>query len=562
LRVKGELVLRVPSLPPGDDDAAPAVRLFVDRARAVAPDFELTADALLTVGEITKRLDGLPLAIELAAARLHTHSLAEVAAGLDERFSLLSSGYRTSTRHGSLRAAVSWSFDLLDERLQRLLDELSVFAGPFTAADAEAVCTLDPPPRLDDLTQLVERSLVTRTAGGRYALLETLRAFGTEHVATAGTTDALRDRHAQHFVDWVEDADGHLLDAGPEPLASIEAALPDLRAALDWLLSNDRIDLASRLIAALRDYGFFRPRPDVLQWADRVIAADPDGTDARSSLVHVASCYGAWMVGDVARSHTISERGFELAERADRPVPPEVTTTCGTIALIDGRLDDAMAWYARAVPEAVEVGDVAQRLFTSATEILALAYAGDERARPAADALLAEIGDAGTSYAAYTWYCAGEADIGIDDDRARLRFTRAIELAQETGASLVVGLAGASRASVEARVGDPRVAAEEYRWLIPHWRRSGVWSTQWTMLRSIAMLLERLGRHREAAVLEGAVRATAEGHRIYGADEAALAELSARLRSTLGEAGYDAARRDGERLAGDAAADLALRSLA
>src|SRR5690606_423963 len=114
LRLPGEQVCPVPALPVADEGSE-AVQLFVERARAVAPSFEPDAGELACVAEVVRRLDGLPLAIELAAARLHTHDVAEVAAGLDQRFSLLSSGYRTSSRHGSLAAAVSWSFGLLDE---------------------------------------------------------------------------------------------------------------------------------------------------------------------------------------------------------------------------------------------------------------------------------------------------------------------------------------------------------------------------------------------------------------------------------------------------------------
>ena len=109
----------------------------------------------------------------------------------------------------------------------------------------------------------------------------------------------------------------------------------------------------------------------------------------------------------------------------------------------------------------------------------------------------------------------------------------------------MTGVAGASKASIDARIGDPVAAAEDYRRLIDHWRRAGMWSTQWTMLRSIAGLLARLGRHRDAAVLHGAVRATGAGHRIFGADEVALDELGARLRAALGDDAYEAARRRG-----------------
>lgn len=563
LRVPGEKVLPVPSLPSGGGDPgeAPAVALFVERARAAAPAVELTEGDLATVAEVTRRLDGLPLAIELAAARLHTHSLAEVAAGLDERFSLLSAGYRSSIRHGSLRAAVSWSYELLDGRLRQLLTQLSVFAGSFTVTDVAAVCRLDPPVTAIDLAQLAERSLATRTDSGRYCLLETLRAFGAEQLRSSGQEEAVRRRHAEHYVTWMEERDRRLADDGPNSLLTIEAAVPDLRAALDHLLAVGRVDLASRLMAVVRDFAFFRPRPDVLAWADRVTDADPDGHAPAAPRVAMASAYAAWMAGDVAGSASRAERALALAEAAGGPIHADVLTVCGTTALVDGRLDEAIIWYRRAAAAATESGDPSEAVYAAATELLARAYAGDPSAPARADRLVAEVGRAETTYSAYTFYCAGEAALGVDDDLARVRLTRAVELAERTGASFVTGLAGASRASIEARVGDAEVAAAEYRWLIPHWRRAGVWSTQWTMLRSIAMLLGRLGRWHEAAVLEGAVRATDEGHRIFGADEQALASLAAAAERALGGDAYREALGAGAALDGDAAASLALRAL-
>ncbi len=173
LRVPAEQLCAVPTLPTAADDG-PAVRLFVERARAVAPSFDPDPEEQAVIAEVVRRLDGLPLAIELAAARLHTLDVAEVAAGLDHRFQLLSSGYRTSSRHGSLSAAVSWSYGLLEDSLQRTFADLSVFAGSFTVIDAAAICGMDAAAMTLALDQLVERSLVMRAPDRRYGLLETL----------------------------------------------------------------------------------------------------------------------------------------------------------------------------------------------------------------------------------------------------------------------------------------------------------------------------------------------------------------------------------------------------
>jgi tetratricopeptide (TPR) repeat protein len=195
-------------------------------------------------------------------------------------------------------------------------------------------------------------------------------------------------------------------------------------------------------------------------------------------------------------------------------------------------------------------------------EVLARGYAGDPAATELADTLLADIDGTATPDAAYLLYCAGEADLAFGDvDQARQRFEQALQLAEATNARFVTGVAGASKVSIDARLGDAAGAARDYRKLIHHWRRAGMWSTQWTMLRSIAVLLDRLGRHQAAAVLEGAVRATSAGHRIFGSDEAALGELAARLREALGDDAYETARQQGGALDGNAAVEYALHAL-
>ena len=256
-----------------------------------------------------------------------------------------------------------------------------------------------------------------------------------------------------------------------------------------------------------------------------------------------------------------ADRALAIAERAGPEVSGLVGAIQGNDQLFRGRLDEAVRWYRQAAVAAERTGDAAQRLFMQATELLALAYPGAPDATARAATLLAETGHQETPYAAYLWYCAGECDLEVDPARARSRFARALELAERTGASFATGLAGASQASLEARLGDPQVAASDYRRLIDHWRRAGMWSTQWTMLRSIAALLGRLDRHRDAAVLVGAVRSPGVGHRIFGADETALGELGDQLRDALGDAAYAEALAEGAVLDGEAAVEHALRAL-
>src|SRR5690606_17429625 len=343
LRVPGEHVYPVPALPVDGGDA-PAVRLFVERARAAVPGFAPDRGELVTIAEIARRLDGLPLAIELAAARLHTHDLAEVAAAPAPRSALRTSGSRGSPRHASLAAAVSWSYGLLDVGLQRVFRALSAFAAPFRAADAAAVCDLDADTADAALAQLVERSLVVRTDDHRFALLETLRAFAAEQLARAGERDAVRDRHARRLVAWAADADRRLTVPGERVIDEIDAALPELHVALTWLVEQGEVERAGRLVEALRLYALLRLRPDVLAWAEKVTPLDPDDRSPVAPLLWVSAAYATWMAGDVAGHGRRVARARAAAERAGLPVPAPVATGLGNHELFEGRLDAAVRW--------------------------------------------------------------------------------------------------------------------------------------------------------------------------------------------------------------------------
>ena len=232
---------------------APAVELFTDRAAAVRPDFSVGEDEWADVRRICERLDGLPLAIELAAARVSHLSVGQIADRLDDRFRLLRGGGRRADRHATLRAAISWSHDLLDDEQRRLLRRLAVFAGPFTLEAVEGVCFEDNDERLDavDLVgSLVDRSLVVTEFAAtppRYRLLETVRAFAEEELVAAGEAGPFRDRHATWFADTVEPHIGVLL--GPEEWNRLRPVYENIRAAVAWSLDSGQMVLATRLLA-------------------------------------------------------------------------------------------------------------------------------------------------------------------------------------------------------------------------------------------------------------------------------------------------------------------------
>jgi predicted ATPase/class 3 adenylate cyclase len=261
LGLDGEHVWRVPSLALPTGDAleqvaqAEAVRLFVDRAAAVRPGFVLTAENAAAVAAICRRLDGIPLAVELAAARIAHLTPAEVAARLSDRFRLLTGGRRGVQRQQTLQAVLDWSHDLLSEPERTLLRRLAVFAGGWRLDDAQAVCAgpdLDAATIIDLLGALVSRSLVDAEDRGdhtRYRLLETVRLYAQDRLLAAGEADAVRGTHADWFLRRVE-TEGY---GGPwfpprvSPTLAVE--LDNLRQAADWWRERGRLDRMARIAA-------------------------------------------------------------------------------------------------------------------------------------------------------------------------------------------------------------------------------------------------------------------------------------------------------------------------
>jgi predicted ATPase/DNA-binding SARP family transcriptional activator len=265
LGITGETLYPVPALdlpPPGADPATalgfPAVRLFADRAAAGRAGFTVDETTVADVLRVCRALDGLPLAIELAAARVRTLPVAEVAARLGDRFALLSRGSRTAeARHRTLRAVVAWSWDLLDTGERELARRLTVFAGGATLDAAGEVCgTAD---TVDVLTGLADKSLVEVT-GDRYRMLDTVRAFCTGQLGEAGEEDAVRQAHAEYFLAFAETADPHLRAAEQlEWMTRLDAEYDNLHAALRWAIGAD-VRIALRLVSALSMYWWIRGR--------------------------------------------------------------------------------------------------------------------------------------------------------------------------------------------------------------------------------------------------------------------------------------------------------------
>src|SRR5215207_6484324 len=363
LSLRGEQEYPVPPLQVPDPGRLPrdlaalteveAVRLFAERAQAASPRFALTEQNAPVVAEITARLDGLPLAIELAATRAKVLTPEQILARLKSRLSILTSGSRSvPERQRTLRAAIAWSYDLLDPVERRLFARLSVFTGGWTFESAEAVC--DPEElgvdALDGLTSLVDKSLIRRTEPpghpSRFSMLETIREFGYERLEAAGDLELVRRRHAEHYLSLAVDAEPHLTatDQG-EWLDRCEAEHANLRAALRWAI--DRGDAGPAQAAAGALWRFWQQRGHLAegrQWLDQALAM-PSGqapTAARTKALAGAGGIAWWSDRGASRGFYDEALGIERELGAPARLAEALYNRSFVAA---GELDESLALF-------------------------------------------------------------------------------------------------------------------------------------------------------------------------------------------------------------------------
>ncbi|MEV6034506.1 BTAD domain-containing putative transcriptional regulator [Nonomuraea sp. NPDC052116] len=337
LAVAGESLHPIPPLewPAGSTEDArgySAVRLFAERAVAVRPGFTLDETTTRAVVEICRRLDGMPLAIELAAARTRALSVEQIAAKLDDRFRLLSSGSRTALpRHRTLQAVVDWSWDPLSGEERELAMVLAVFPGGATLEGLEAVSGLDP---LDALTALVDKSLV-ELSGERYRMQETVRSYGMARLAESGQDRAVRDGHARHFLRLAEAADPGLRGAGQlQWLDRLRAEHDNVVAALRFAADAGDAELGVRLVGAVWWFWFLQGmRIESVHWMRGVLDLPGEVPEelrpvrlALQGLVHQ-------QLGDPAAAQETVQEALDLGDRLGGPVG--VLLLCAPMVLGD-----------------------------------------------------------------------------------------------------------------------------------------------------------------------------------------------------------------------------------
>jgi len=579
LGISGEHVFRVPSLPvppaglaePGRLAAFESVQLFAERAAMHRQGFALDDGNAAAVAAVCVRLDGIPLALELAAARLGSLSVSEISSRLDQRFRLLTSGSRTALpRHQTLRALIDWSYDLLNPQEQMVLDRLSVFAGGWTLEAAEAITSQDGTGGgtgewqvLDQLAALVDKSLVQAEeidGSTRYRLLETVRQYAAEHLARrpGSELDQTRAAHRDYYLALVETASTHL--RGPNQagwLDRLEAEFDNIRAALAFSVADPgSAEPGLRLAAGLRWFCNMRGHGGEVLEALNLLLERPDARipnliRARALIV---SCHLCDQFGDDSAATLIADEALRIAgDLAADALAADALSQLSWFRYEHGDLPAARAHIDRAVGLARAtrdprlIADILGRraVFEAEAGDLAAAFADQQETLTLSRA-------AGDNYRlAITLANLGVDELGAGElQAARAHLQEASMLADDLGYPNLSPALLQNLGFVDLIDADPRTARRHFLGSLDTARITGIRSFAHNALLGLALAAGADGDPTVAAILHGVADEHYEqAGRVFQAVEAGLRDRDhAHLRATLGDAAFEAAYTHGRTL--------------
>jgi predicted ATPase/class 3 adenylate cyclase len=570
LGVSGEAILPIASLTipemegsitPADLEASESCRLFVERARAVQPSFAVTLQNARSVAQVCRRLDGIPLAIELAAARVRALPVEQIASRLDDRFRLLTGGSRSAAaRHQTLRATIDWSYDLLSTTERAVLRRLSVFAGGATLEAAEFVCAgdpVDPIDILDALGRLVEKSLVLTdpaSTEARFRLLETVRDYARERLVTAAEADPTMRLHRDWYVELVDQASASFFQ-GPEPVAwlkRLDVEHDDLRAVLEWCLDQPgEGQVGLRMAAGLWRYWEIRGHlAEGRGWLDRMMAASGDQTSALRGNALTGAGNLAFMQGDLRAASSFHEASLALHRLlGDHQSIAYAANNLANSVLQLGDHARARALYEEAVALAAEVGDVRGMTFGSINLAEIATLKGD---RATADALhdeilatIRQLGDPWMEAFALDTFGRAVSRAG-DREAARSLYTRALSILRDVGDRRGVARVMTHIAELEMSTGETAAARGLLRESLAIRQElgdmPGLASAMESLAGAVAIDDAEAAAHIHGAAesLRAAIRAMVPPLAAAAHDQS-LADLEARL----GSERFEVARREG-----------------
>ena len=556
LGVSDEQLWRVPSLDVNSGTESAAVNLFVDRAHSVVSDFSLAqpgeADAVV---EICRRLDGIPLAIELAASRMASMTAGEVRDRLDQRFRLLVGSRRGLAHHQTLRRAVAWSYDLLDDTEKALLERCSVFAGGFDLQSACAVAGSDHTDDfavLDLLDALVRKSLLVadRTSGRtRFSMLETIRQFAEEQLVARGEASEIRAAHSRYFAGREADIMA-LWDSTcqREAYAWFTLELANLRTAFRWAADHGDLDVAVTIATYVGLLGLWVQTFEPIAWAEELIEPARAVDHPRLAFLYVIAslCYNT---GRIEAAVGYSDAGQIVLGRSREALPHGTEAMLGMAYVLIGR-PDRLAELCRA--------QLARRRDTHvhirALLVCALSLAGSgEEAMDSADGLIEAAEATGNPhFLALALGGYGLALRDADPVGALNAMGRGLVIAQDSGDCAQASVLAPFLARFEAERGDTLSAFDHLTLAIRNYHNSGNTTTIRTPLAVLATLFVRLGRYEPAATIAGLALSPMAA--------AAFPEITTaitHLREVLGDQTYESLARKGETMTTTAMATYA-----
>ncbi len=575
LSIPGETVWSIDGLglPRADDrvEESAAGRLFLERATQSDPHFVADASALASVAAICRGLDGLPLALELAAARVRALPPSEIAKRLDDRFELFAGGRRGGDeRHRSLRATVAWSYDLLAERERRLFRRLGTFAGAFTIEAAETIGALDDLDHTEIpalLADLVDKSMVTVSRDKTlcpYRLLETLRAYARAELDAVGECEAVELANMAYHRDLVRTLGAAVTGpAEADAVAAIGASFDNIRHAISLARRRDDTDTVGQLVAGLFAYLHFRPRWEASVWAEDTLElferVPPSDLRCRT-VVAATAAWGRWYAGDLDRAEAIVDRALLLAE----PDDPGLADVLATQAVVRMYRQDPRAIDTAADALARAAGDERRWLAAYLSGQIAImhAYAGRaDAATPYLERQARLVGEVDNHSTAAWWlYCQAEVT-GEANPTETVRLARkGIEAAEAARSGLLENITRITAVTVEARHGDVRCTLEEFALLIDRFRRSGAWTHLMVVVWNLIEALHKLDAEGPAAVLLHVAPPGAPPP--YGDQLARLDQIRNRLADTMPADALNRAANAGAAMSREQTADFALTALA
>jgi predicted ATPase/class 3 adenylate cyclase len=540
LRAAGERVWPVPSLEVAAGVGSAAVELFVERAQAVLPGFGLgdPHDATAVI-EICQRLDGIALAIELAAARMVSMNPAEVRDRLGDRFRLLSGPRRGLERHQTLRQAVGWSYDLLGQDERTVLQQVSVFAGGFDLAAAVAVVGQDGGDEyalLDVVDSLVRKSLVTAeqvSGHTRYGLLETIRQFAEEQLAASGTIGEVRDRHARYFAGLAVAYWG-MWDGPGQPVAVdwVEVELANLRAGFRWAADQDDLATAAAIAAHTAMLALPLERYEPAGWAEEILQPATAAEVAQLPRLYTAASLCVFTGrAEAAVEYAHAAVAMEADARFDGFDPAWSHTREAAAHLVAGRLDRCIEIWADLSAQSVPA-----QLMGRCGLLSQLPAAGraEEAMAIAADTLTAARAHGNPFMVAMALLGSGLAFAAADPARGLRFFRDGLVYAQQHRLPLFEAGIAQTSAGLEAAHGDLGQALALFDASLDSVHRAGNVSSVGGALAHLAVCFDRIDRPDVAATLYGA--STHQAVSLYAMD---LPAVVARLRAVLGDAVFD-----------------------